>query len=278
MITTRVRAGCHLGERLLGRELRLAVDVVRGACLRRADVDEAPRAFTRRELRGVRRAFDVDSPELVPSGPRMRDVGEMHDRFAAAHVCASHVVAARAQDGTERAADEAGEPGDQDAHRAGYYNRPMLAVIGGSGVYNIEGLRTRNGRGRIGLRRALGRGAHRRARGRARLLPAAPRPRPPHPPSGINYRANIEALKRLGVTDIISVSAVGSLREHLAPGMFVIIDQFIDRTFAREKSFFGEGLVAHVSMARRCAGGSASTCTPRRAKPASTSRRAAPTS
>ena len=82
------------------------------------------------------------------------------------------------------------------------------------------------------------------------MLPAAPRPRPPHPPSGINYRANIEALKRLGVTDIISVSAVGSLREHLAPGMFVIIDQFIDRTFAREKSFFGEGLVAHVSMAR----------------------------
>jgi 5'-methylthioadenosine phosphorylase len=70
------------------------------------------------------------------------------------------------------------------------------------------------------------------------------------PPSAINYRANIEALKRLGVTDIISVSAVGSLREHLAPGMFVIVDQFIDRTFAREKSFFGPGLVAHVSMAR----------------------------
>jgi 5'-methylthioadenosine phosphorylase len=69
------------------------------------------------------------------------------------------------------------------------------------------------------------------------------------PPSGINFRANIDALKRLGVTEIVSVSAVGSLREHLAPGMFVIVDQFIDRTFAREKSFFGEGLVAHVSMA-----------------------------
>jgi len=69
------------------------------------------------------------------------------------------------------------------------------------------------------------------------------------PPSEINFRANIDALKRLGVTDIISVSAVGSLREHLHPGMFVIVDQFIDRTFAREKSFFGNGLVAHVSMA-----------------------------
>jgi 5'-methylthioadenosine phosphorylase len=68
-------------------------------------------------------------------------------------------------------------------------------------------------------------------------------------PSDINFRANIDALKRLGVTDIISVSAVGSLREDLPPGTFVIVDQFIDRTFDREKSFFGSGLVAHVSMA-----------------------------
>ncbi|MBM3572000.1 MAG: S-methyl-5'-thioadenosine phosphorylase, partial [Alphaproteobacteria bacterium] len=68
-------------------------------------------------------------------------------------------------------------------------------------------------------------------------------------PSGINFRANIDALKRVGVTEIISVSAVGSLREDLAPGTFVIVDQFIDRTFAREKSFFGNGLVGHVSMA-----------------------------
>ncbi|MDO8207300.1 MAG: S-methyl-5'-thioadenosine phosphorylase, partial [Gallionella sp.] len=68
-------------------------------------------------------------------------------------------------------------------------------------------------------------------------------------PSDINFRANIDAMKRLGVTDIISVSAVGSLRENLPPGTFVIVDQFIDRTFAREKSFFGTGLVAHVSMA-----------------------------
>jgi len=69
-------------------------------------------------------------------------------------------------------------------------------------------------------------------------------------PSSINYRANIDALKRVGVTDILSVSAVGSLKEELPPGTFVIVDQFIDRSFAREKSFFGPGLVAHVSMAQ----------------------------
>ncbi|HAF75293.1 MAG TPA: S-methyl-5'-thioadenosine phosphorylase, partial [Gammaproteobacteria bacterium] len=68
-------------------------------------------------------------------------------------------------------------------------------------------------------------------------------------PSSINYRANIDVLKRAGVTDIVSLSAVGSFHEHLAPGTFVIVDQFIDRTFAREKSFFGTGMVAHVSMA-----------------------------
>ncbi|MEO6422765.1 MAG: S-methyl-5'-thioadenosine phosphorylase [Candidatus Nitrotoga sp.] len=69
------------------------------------------------------------------------------------------------------------------------------------------------------------------------------------PPTEINFHANIDVLKRVGVTDVISVSAVGSLREDLPPGTFVIIDQFIDRTFARNKSFFGAGLVAHVSMA-----------------------------
>ncbi len=68
-------------------------------------------------------------------------------------------------------------------------------------------------------------------------------------PSDINYRANIDILKRAGVTDLISVSACGSLKEELAPGHFVLIDQFIDRTFARPKSFFGKGCVAHVSMA-----------------------------
>ncbi len=68
-------------------------------------------------------------------------------------------------------------------------------------------------------------------------------------PTDINYRANIDALKRVGVTEVISVSAVGSLKEHLEPGTFVIVDQFIDRTFARDKSFFGSGCVAHVSLA-----------------------------
>jgi 5'-methylthioadenosine phosphorylase len=69
------------------------------------------------------------------------------------------------------------------------------------------------------------------------------------PPSAINFRANIDALKRASVTDLVSVSACGSLKEELAPGHFVLVDQFIDRTFAREKSFFGPGCVAHVSMA-----------------------------
>ena len=69
------------------------------------------------------------------------------------------------------------------------------------------------------------------------------------PPSAINYRANIDALKRAGVTDLVSVSACGSLKEQYAPGHFVLVDQFIDRTFAREKSFFGTGCVAHVSLA-----------------------------
>ncbi len=68
-------------------------------------------------------------------------------------------------------------------------------------------------------------------------------------PGGINYRANIDALKRAGCTDLLAISAIGSLREELPPGTFVAVDQFVDRTFAREKSFFGTGLVAHVSMA-----------------------------
>jgi 5'-methylthioadenosine phosphorylase len=71
----------------------------------------------------------------------------------------------------------------------------------------------------------------------------------PVPPSAINFRANIDALKRSGVTDLISISACGSLKEEFAPGHFVLVDQFVDRTFAREKSFFGPGCVAHVSLA-----------------------------
>ena len=76
----------------------------------------------------------------------------------------------------------------------------------------------------------------------------------PTSPTHLNYRANIDALKRAGVTDILSLSAVGSLKEGLPPGHFVIVDQFIDRSFAREKSFFGEGIVAHVSMAHPVCG------------------------
>lgn len=126
----------------------------------------------------------------------------------------------------------------------------MLAVIGGSGVYNIEGLK--NDRW-IKAESSFGRPSDEFLMGElgGETVVFLPRHGRGHrlPPTQINYRANIDALKRLGVTDIVSVSAVGSLREHLAPGMFVIVDQFIDRTFAREKSFFGEGLVAHVSMA-----------------------------
>ncbi|WP_439120530.1 S-methyl-5'-thioadenosine phosphorylase [Marivita sp.] len=81
-----------------------------------------------------------------------------------------------------------------------------------------------------------------------------------HSPSDVPYRANIDALKRLGVTDVISVSACGSFREEMAPGDFVIVDQFIDRTFARAKSFFGTGCVAHVSVAHPVCGSLGKTC------------------
>ena len=79
-------------------------------------------------------------------------------------------------------------------------------------------------------------------------------------PSKINFRANIDAMKQLGVTDIISVSAVGSLKENLEPGKFIIIDQFIDRTFARVKTFFDEEIVAHVSMAKPTSAGLSKCC------------------
>ena len=126
----------------------------------------------------------------------------------------------------------------------------VLAVIGGSGVYAFEGL---NNARWIKAESSFGRPSDELLMGElgGEAVVFLPRHGRGHriPPSQINYRANIDALKRVGVTDIVSVSAVGSLREHLAPGTFVIVDQFIDRTFAREKSFFGEGLVAHVSMA-----------------------------
>lgn len=128
--------------------------------------------------------------------------------------------------------------------------KSVIGIIGGSGVYDIEGLTNKrwervsspfgdasdellfgelNGQQMVFLPR----------HGRGHKIP----------PSEINFRANIDVLKRAGVTDVVSVSAVGSLRENLRPGMFVIVDQFIDRTFARAKSFFGTGCVAHVSMA-----------------------------
>jgi len=126
----------------------------------------------------------------------------------------------------------------------------MLAIIGGSGVYNIEGLENTRW---VKAKSSFGEPSDEVLVGELNGQPIAFLPRHGRghniPPSEINFRANIDALKRLGVTDIVSVSAVGSLREHLMPGMFVIVDQFIDRTFAREKSFFGNGLVAHVSMA-----------------------------
>ena len=127
----------------------------------------------------------------------------------------------------------------------------MLAVIGGSGVYNIEGLTNTRW---VKVDSPFGAPSDELLMGELNDQPLVFLPRHGRghriPPSEINFRANIDALKRIGATEIISVSAVGSLREHLPPGMFVIVDQFIDRTFARVKSFFGPGMVAHVSMAR----------------------------
>ncbi len=126
----------------------------------------------------------------------------------------------------------------------------MLGIIGGSGVYHIEGLENTRW---VKAESPFGQPSDEVLVGELNGQPIAFLPRHGRghkiPPSEINFRANIDALKRLGVTDVVSVSAVGSLREHLAPGTFVIVDQFIDRTFARAKSFFGSGLVAHVSMA-----------------------------
>jgi len=126
----------------------------------------------------------------------------------------------------------------------------ILGVIGGSGVYEIDGLQKTQWKkvsssfgepsdsllfGELDGQKMVFLPRH----GRGHLIP----------PSEINYRANIDALKRAGVTEVISVSAEGSLREDLKPGLFVIVDQFIDRTCNSTTSFFGAGLVAHVSMA-----------------------------
>lgn len=127
---------------------------------------------------------------------------------------------------------------------------PVFGIIGGSGVYDIDGLENKRWES---VSSSFGEPSDELLFGEldGQQLVFLPRHGRGHkiPPSEINFHANIDALKRAGVTDVISVSAVGSLREHLKPGMFVIVDQFVDRTFARNKSFFGKGLVAHVSMA-----------------------------
>ena len=128
---------------------------------------------------------------------------------------------------------------------------PVIGIIGGSGLYQIDGLtdvewrRVASPFGEPSDELCFGTLAGTRVvflprHGRGHRIP----------PSEINYRANIDALKRAGVTDLLSLSAVGSLKAELPPGTFVLVDQFIDRTVARPRSFFGTGLVAHVSMGR----------------------------
>ena len=136
-----------------------------------------------------------------------------------------------------------------------------LAIIGGSGLYNIEGLsnveslkiKTPWGDPSDELTKALF---------KSKEVIFLPRHGRGHfiSPTKINFRANIDALKQLGVTDIVSISAVGSLKENLEPGMFVIVDQFIDRTFARNKTFFDDDIVAHVSMAKPTSEGLMNAC------------------
>ncbi|WP_238365966.1 S-methyl-5'-thioadenosine phosphorylase [Mesobacterium pallidum] len=126
----------------------------------------------------------------------------------------------------------------------------MIGVIGGSGIYDLEAL---EGKEWVTVDTPWGAPSDAILTGMLDGVKMAFLPRHGrghvHSPSSVPYRANIDALKRLGVTDVVSVSAVGSFREEMAPGDFVILDQFIDRTFAREKSFFGPGCVAHVSVA-----------------------------
>ncbi len=119
----------------------------------------------------------------------------------------------------------------------------MIGVIGGSGVYKIEGL---EGASWVKVKTPWGKPSDEVLVGRLAGLPMAFLPRHGrghvHSPSSVPYRANIDALKRLGCTDVLAISAVGSLRIDYAPGDFALVDQYIDRTFAREKSFFGPGL------------------------------------
>jgi len=128
--------------------------------------------------------------------------------------------------------------------------KTMIGVIGGSGLYEIDGLEKPEWQS---VESPWGAPSDQILTGTLNGVPMAFLPRHGrghvHSPPTVPYRANIDALKRIGVTDVISVSACGSFREELAPGDFVVVDQFIDRTFAREKSFFGTGCVGHVSVA-----------------------------
>ena len=129
--------------------------------------------------------------------------------------------------------------------------KPYLGIIGGSGIYDLDNISNVKW---LNISSKFGKPSDKILTGIINDINIAflPRHGKSHNllPSNINYRANIDCLKFLGVTDIISLSAVGSLKETIIPGDFVIIDQFIDRTFARKKTFFDEGIVAHVSMAK----------------------------
>jgi len=136
-----------------------------------------------------------------------------------------------------------------------------LGIIGGSGLYSMEGLEDSKW---IKVDTPWGSPSDEilQAKLNGKEICFLPRHARGHKinPSNINFRANIDALKQLGVTDIISMSAVGSLKENLEPGKFVIVDQFIDRTFARVKTFFDKEIVAHVSMAKPTSPGLMKTC------------------
>ena len=128
--------------------------------------------------------------------------------------------------------------------------KAVLGIIGGSGIYDLPGLT--NAQSKI-IESPWGKPSSALLTGEIAGLPIVflSRHDKGHrlSPSDINYRANIDVLKRAGVTDLVSLSACGSFKEKLAPGTFVLIDQFVDRTYARASSFFGTGCVAHVSMA-----------------------------
>jgi len=136
-----------------------------------------------------------------------------------------------------------------------------LAIIGGSGLYDVEEFKEREF---LKISTPWGQPSDEilKIKYNGKEVCFLPRHGKGHfiSPSKINFRANIDALKQLGVTDIVSVSAVGSLKENLPPGKFVIVDQFIDRTFARNKTFFDDEIVAHVSMAHPTSNGLMNAC------------------